>query len=180
MEAAMAEADRLRRLIEQLLQLARSEGAIMQTTRVDLTALLRSRFNDWTALAEERGDVLTCSVPDGLFVDTVAPAVEQIVDNFIDNAIEYTPSGTAIEIGAAMVGDRIEISVRDTGLGMSASSRSRAFDRFWRGAEASTRTEGTGLGLAIVQQLAHVISGECELRDNTPSGVIAVLTVPAQ
>ena len=178
-EAAMAEADRLRRLIEQLLQLARSEGAIMQATKVDLTALVEGRFNDWLALAEERGDTLRCNVEQGLFVNTVAPAVEQIVDNFIDNAIEYTPAGTTIEVGAQRVGDRIEIFVSDNGLGMSTTSRTRAFDRFWRGAEASTRTEGTGLGLAIVQQLANVISGRCELRENTPSGVIAVLSIPA-
>lgn len=178
-DAAMAEVDRLRRLIEQLLQLARSEGAVQRTERVNLTDLLEDRLASWGPLAEENGDILRGEIAPGLVADTVAGAVEQIVDNYIDNAIEYTPAGTEIVVTAARSGNSIEITVRDNGLGMSESARSRAFDRFWRGAEASSRPEGTGLGLAIVQQLAVAAGARCELRDNEPSGLCAVLTIPS-
>ena len=179
-DAAMSEADRLRRLIEQLLQLARSDGMQLPLARVDVSELVLERVNAWTALAEERGDSLVANIESGVVIDTVAEAVEQIVDNFIDNAIEYTPTGTAITVALQREGNKALITVRDTGLGMSESARGRAFDRFWRGAEASSRPEGTGLGLAIVQHLADAIGANCELKANEPRGLCAVLTLPIE
>ncbi len=179
-DAAMGEADRLRRLIEQLLQLARSDGMQLPSARVDVSELVRERVEAWTALAEERGDSLVADIASGVVTDTVAEAIEQIVDNFIDNAIEYTPTGTAITVSLQREDNKAVITVRDTGLGMSESARGRAFDRFWRGAEASSRPEGTGLGLAIVQQLADAIGAHCELKANEPRGLCAVLTLPIE
>ena len=101
-------------------------------------------------------------------------ALNEILGNFIDNAISYSPQGSIITVTARSVSDATEIVVRDQGPGMSDEERQHAFDRFWRG---TTDTRGTGLGLAIVAQLAENAGMRVELRPGEP-GIRAVVTIP--
>ena len=131
-------------------------------------------------LAEERGVDFVCSpFPQDLAIDAVAGALEQILDNYIDNALDYAPEGTAIRIDVTRTNDEVSISVTDSGSGMSTESRERAFDRFWRGAESQNRPGGSGLGLSIVAQLAAASGGRVALRENPDGGLVAVVVVRA-
>lgn len=174
LEAALADADRMSNLTESLLRLARTEGAELARDDIDLSAELERVVEQWAPLAEEGGMVLRLGA---IGVETVRAsrlALNEILGNFIDNAISYSPHGSTITITARSVSVGTEIVVRDQGPGMSDEDRRRAFDRFWRGA---TDTRGTGLGLAIVAQLAENAGLRVELRSADP-GIDAVVTIP--
>jgi signal transduction histidine kinase len=107
-------------------------------------------------------------------------ALEQVVDNLVDNALDAVPAGTSIDVNVVTTsGPRpVEVRVRDHGPGMTADERARATDRFWRG--PASAPSGTGLGLAIVQHLVEAGGGTfelCEPADGT--GLEAVVRLAA-
>jgi signal transduction histidine kinase len=143
---------------------------------IDLASELDRVVEQWAPLAEESGiDLRLGAVPVGT-VKTSSLALNEILGNFIDNAISYSPPHSTITVSARTVSAATEITVADQGVGMSDEDRERAFDRFWRGAND---TRGAGLGLAIVAQLAENAGMRVELRDGDP-GVDAVISIPNQ
>lgn len=173
-EAALADADRMVNLTEGLLRLARTEGAELPRETFDIREELAQCWEQWVPLAEENGIVLSLSASDAVTVKTSRLALREILGNFIDNAITYSPRGSRITIDTRMVPSGVEVCVADEGPGMSAQDRDRAFDRFWRG---STDTRGTGLGLAIVAQLAENSGLVVTLRPRDPVGLEAVVLI---
>jgi signal transduction histidine kinase len=181
--AALAEADRLSRIVDGLLSLARAEGGVRPPREaVDVGATLRDRAEAWTALAEERQVTLEsppAATPliQPLRVLACEGHLEQVLDNLLANALEATPAGGKVSMDAVRVGDRVEVHVVDTGPGMSPTDRTRAFDRFWR-PEGATYG-GTGLGLAIVAQLTRMSGGTAWLDASSDGGVDAVVRLEA-
>jgi signal transduction histidine kinase len=103
-------------------------------------------------------------------------ALDQMLDNLIDNALEVAPAGSTVQIAVRPRGEIVEMHVIDEGPGLSAEQRRHAFDRFWRGPAATPG--GTGLGLAIVAQLAAACGGRAELLPSDHGGIDAVVSVP--
>ena len=95
--------------------------------------MVRERVEHWAALADERAVEIVVDVPDRVSVLAVAGAVEQIVDNLIDNALEVSPPGSTLRLEVRGGTHVAELHVIDEGPGLSAADRARAFDRFWRG-----------------------------------------------
>jgi signal transduction histidine kinase len=181
---ALAEADRLSRVVDGLLSLARTEGTRPVREPVDIGAALRDRVDAWSALAEERHVRLSDewaargAVERPALTALVCPGhIEQVLDNLLSNALDATPPGGAVSLGAERVDGTIEIHVVDTGPGMTAADRTRAFDRFWR--PEGARHEGSGLGLAIVAQLVRVSGGTTWLDPADGGGVDAVVRLEA-
>jgi signal transduction histidine kinase len=172
LDLAAAETDRLQRLIDGLLVLARAEGADHVLVVVDLAALARSRVEMWEPLAEERGVRLAWSGPTVAQAIAVAGAADQIIDNFVDNALDVAPPDSTIELTVEARASGVEVRVRDRGPGLSELQISRAFDRFWRGADAPAG--GSGLGLAIVAQLARASKATVRLERRPGGGLDAV------
>ncbi len=172
-EAALFETDRLHRMIEGLLALSRAEDAAVGPIEVDLGGLVRDRAAHWVPLADERSVEIVVDVPDRVTVLAVAGAVEQIIDNLVDNALEVSPAGSMLQLQVNAGTHVAELHVIDEGPGMSVAERAVAFDRFWRG-EASA-PGGSGLGLAIVHQLVAAGDGTAELRPSPSGGVDAVV-----
>ncbi len=170
LSAAEAEADRLSNLIEGLLLLSRTEASNAQREIVDLAALTRGRIEQWQALAAESEVALGYDGPLSLHVIAVPNAVEQIVDNYIDNALSVSPAHTVIEVKVRVDGTLALLQVLDQGPGLSAEECVRAFDRFWR---ANSDRHGSGIGLAIVEQLARASGGKAELLPRPGGGLIA-------
>ena len=177
-DAMLGELDRLSRVVDGLLLLARSEGKRPERTTVDAAAVVAERCQAWAALAEEAGVRLEGSAGPGVAVRMVAGYLDQILDNLLANAVEATPPGRAVRVYAAANGGVVEIHVVDEGRGMAAEDRRRAFDRFWRGT-GSRAGAGSGLGLAIVRQLAGASGAEAELLEAPGGGVDAVVRVPS-
>ena len=162
-EAAGEETERLQRLVEGLLMIARSEGTVPETVTVDISAVARERAAVWEPFADERGVHLVTDVPDGLRATAVPNAVEQIVDNYVDNALGVASAGETIRITAGRTRDRVSLHVVDEGPGMDPEHLAHAFDRFWRAPDAPHG--GSGIGLAVVRHLAQLSGGTVDLRN---------------
>jgi signal transduction histidine kinase len=174
LEAALAEVERLSRLVDGLLALARTEGARPQREPVDVDHVVRRRHEAWSALAEERAVNLECEF-DGAspaIALAVPDALDQILDNLIDNALDVAPAGSVVQVRRDTVGDRVTVHVIDDGPGMTDAELRHAFDRFWRG---GGRGDGSGLGLAIVDQLARLSGGVASLAPSATGGVDAAV-----
>jgi len=103
LEAAVNELDRLARLVEQLLALARTEGP-GSTIVVSLSEVIASRVDMWRPLAEERDVAIVVDGPVDGSVEAMSGALEQIIDNYVDNSLDYAPAGTSIVIAVAHAG----------------------------------------------------------------------------
>ena len=178
LEEALNETDRLTHLVEQLLRLARAEGAILESATFDIVALSTDRVENWKYLAAERSISIGISASGACEVDTSELAVREILDNYIDNAIDASKAGGAIDVIVIDKGDSVDVIVRDDGKGLSDDERSRAFDRFWRASEDSNRRDGSGLGLAVVSQLADAAGLRVALRPSPSGGVDACVSIP--
>jgi signal transduction histidine kinase len=179
-EAVLAELDRLSRVVDGLLMLARSEGQRPERATVDVAAVAADRCDAWAALADEAGVTLETIEPTGAaaYARLVPGHLEQILDNLLANALEATPAGRKVMVSVRRDGDQVEVRVADEGRGMAEDERRHAFDRFWRGS-TSRADAGTGLGLSIVRQLARASDAQVDLRESPSGGVEAVVRMPS-
>ena len=170
-EAAMVETDRLQRLVEGLLVLSRSENADKITRdKCDAAQIARERFENWEALASEQGVELTLDVPESAMIFAIPGALEQVVDNYIDNALGIVPTNSKIIVKISADSEFTKVSIIDEGPGIPEADIAKAFNRFWR---ARSDTHGSGLGLAIVDRLATASGGRAELVNLSPNGLSA-------
>ena len=174
------EADRLRTLVEGLLELARADrqGPIGgEATLVDLKALLTDVCASLAFLAEERGLTLIWQFAGDLTVLGDGDGLVRLFVNIIDNAIKYTDAG-GITVEGARAGRAIAVTVVDTGRGIPAAHVPHLFDRFFRG-DASRSSVGTGLGLSIAQQIARAHGGSIVITSEEGRGTTCRVTLPA-
>ncbi|GAA1733072.1 sensor histidine kinase [Microcella frigidaquae] len=169
--AAERETDRLVTIVEGLLALGRAGAPTVRPAPTDLGAVARTRVEQWEALAAESGVEVRVEGAPSAGVLAIPTAVEQIIDNLLDNALAVSAEGTVVRV-LVTGGERPSVSIIDEGPGMSDEELARAFDRFWRG---STTTPGTGLGLAIVAELARASGAEATLRRGDPRGLVATV-----
>jgi len=173
---------RLSALVSDLLDLSRleAEGATIQPTRVNLTAVLRERAAEWRARMEGRGLALELVVPDGLPARADRGLLIQALDNLLDNALKYCPRGTTVRLSAAGRDDGgVEIAVADDGPGIPADDQPRVFERFYRVEKGRSRdTGGTGLGLAIVKHIAEAHGGRATLESAPGRGTTFRIVLP--
>ena len=176
LEAALVEVDRLARLVEDLLALARADVSEAPTEVVDLAAMVEGRASAWAALAGERKVAVRAEVEGRPRVRAGSGRVEQVLDNLLANALDASPEGATVRLVVRPVGPDVELHVVDEGPGLTTIERERAFDRFWRGRSDGG---GSGLGLAIVKRLVEADDGSVELREAASGGVDAVVRLRA-
>lgn len=174
LDGALREVERLGRVVEGLLALARADAATSTPKPVALAPLIAARVEAWTPLAAERGVALLTEVPESARARATPPRLEQVLDNLLENALAVTPAGRTIDVTVRPAQDGVELHVTDEGPGLAPADRERAFDRFWRGRDGRA---GTGLGLAIVRRLVEADGGSVELREAPTGGVDAVVTL---
>lgn len=150
---------RSQRLIEQLLHIARTEpdGEVFRPGPVDLTELVRAVVAAFSLKADRRGIDLGAKCLGSVTVDGDAEQLTVLLNNLVENALRYTPAGGVVDVDAFLCNGKPALRVVDTGPGIPESERERVFDRFYRGADATSlaRDEGgSGLGLAIVRAIA--------------------------
>jgi signal transduction histidine kinase len=165
-DAARDEIDRLQRLIDGLLVLARADGRDQETVPVDVSRVATDRVEAWQPLAAERDVTIEVDTPGVAVAHAVPSATEQIIDNYVDNALEVAPPGTRIVVTVRSHPSGVVLTVDDMGPGLPAEDRGHAFDRFWR---AEQDGSGSGLGLAVVSSLAQAGGGTVWL-DESPLG----------
>lgn len=151
----LREVIRLSRLITDMLELSRLQSGTehMELHAVDLEELLTDTRQNYLNEAAQRGIRLNLDAEGVPFAMTDEDRVEQLLVILLDNAMHYTPEGGSITISAAeTAGDRILVTVADTGCGISADDLPQIFERFYK-TDKSRREGGTGLGLSIAKQI---------------------------
>jgi len=152
--------DRSQRLVEQLLQLSRSqpEGEAWEVEDVHLDELVQSVVAEFDREAERRGIDLGALTGRGLTVRSDSYQLRILLNNLVRNALRYPPAGSKVDVVATRVEGRPALLVIDNGPGIEADQRERVFERFHRGEGTSARhndPSGSGLGLAIVKAIAE-------------------------
>lgn len=175
---AIEQGDRLKRLIEDLLQVASAEHGDMAPEHrpIDVAMLVGGVAGD---LAGTSGHRLTAHVDPGCTGLRSDPhRVRQILSNLVENAIKYAPSG-AIEVLARPAPAAVDLLVVDHGPGIPAADRERVFERFVQLDQSSTRRQGgTGLGLYLCRQLASLLDGTLTLEETSGGGCTFRLRLP--
>lgn len=169
--AMLAETDRLSRLVDGLLTVARAEAAISAPAATDVAEISADRIAAWTAVANEHGIAMSLDARPA--VAAITPGhLEQILDNLIANAIDAVPPGGHVNVTVSPDADGVVLRVIDSGPGMGAEQRAHAFGRFVtdRGAHG-----GSGLGLAIVGRLVAADHGSAALLPTPGGGLTAQL-----
>jgi signal transduction histidine kinase len=174
LDATLLEAERLSRMVDGLLDLARAEGATVTCEPVEVSGAVQHHVGDWTAAAHAREIHLEVQSPVTCVAEVVPGALEQILDNLLSNALRVAPGGSTVTVRVAPVKSLVELHIIDEGPGMDEEQRRRAFDRFWRGPSAKDE-RGSGLGLAIVRQLAVACGGAAKLLPGPGKGTDAVV-----
>ncbi len=178
MRSAIEEADRLQRLADDLLELARADAAELplELRQVDVAELmnrLRERYATRADMADRR---ISVHANPALTWTLDPKRMETAVGNLIENALIHGAGEIAIQ--AERDGDELEVVVRDDGPGFPAGFAERAFDRFARG-EAARTSSGTGLGLAIVRAIVTAHGGRAAFDEPGAGGTRAVIRIPA-
>ena len=180
--SAAAEADRLTRITDDLLLLARGDEATLRLSlaRADVGRLLAQSAERADTRAAEAGVTCQVDVPAGLTAVVDEGRIRQAVDNLIDNALRFAPSGTEVVLRAEMAGPELVIEVRDRGPGFPSSFLPQVFERFARPDLGRARDAGgAGLGLAIVQAIAIAHGGRAVAGNRDGGGAVVRLEIPS-
>jgi signal transduction histidine kinase len=181
LRSASEETERLARLAEDLLVLARATEGRLPTRRedVDVATLVREVVRAFASRAAERG-VLLDERADGSTTSRIDPLrLRQALGNLLDNAIRHTPRDGRVTVALGRRDGAVVLSVTDTGPGFSDAFLAHPFEPFGRDDAPRGRPDGPGLGLAIVRAVAEAHGGSVEARNRAGGGAEVVLRLPA-
>jgi signal transduction histidine kinase len=180
----VAEAERLSRLVNQVLDMAKIESghADWLSADVDLGALLEQAMLTTSELFREKGAVAQLHRPDTVPTLRADPdRLLQVVLNLLSNAAKFLPAqGGRVDVRLATDAHGLTVEVQDNGAGVPAAQRSLIFEKFRQGGDASNRPQGTGLGLPISRQIVEHFGGRMELRPDNGQGACFAFTLPWQ
>ncbi len=177
--AMLAQADRLGRLVTQLLDLSRLEAGVVPLDRAafDVGGVVQQAVRE-QELHDDAID-LRVDVEDGLVADGDPERMHQVVANLLENAARYTPSGGTVEVHARRARHGVTIEISDQGPGISDADAARVFERFYRADSARARSDGgAGLGLAIARWIVDLHGGDIHPERREPHGCRMVVTLP--
>ncbi len=176
-------ATRMERLVKDLLRLARLDAGqeTVEPVRCDVEGLLKGLVHDFEPMAAQKQQSIAVTVsPAAKTLTTDAMKLHDIARNLIENAVNYTPDGGAIDVRADVLDGAFQLTVADTGHGIAPDDLGRVFERFYRVDKSRTRPGGTGLGLSIVKHLVHVLGGEVTASNQDGGGALFTVTLPAK
>jgi len=183
LESSLEESVRLSELIGDLLFLARAESPLinLHRQRVDISDLLGIVREYYEATASDGGiSLVTSGAAEPITAELDRSLMLRAVSNLVSNAIAHTPSGGSVSLMASAANAEIRIKVTDTGVGISAESLPKVFDRFFRvDPSRSKNSGGTGLGLAIVQSIMTLHGGTAEITSQLGRGICVTLLIPS-
>ncbi len=184
-ENIITSGNRLLNMINDLLALAKTQAGKMElhVEKVSLPQLCESLAASFSLLVKKKKIKMRTQVDSDVpIVATDAGKVQQILYNFLSNAVKFTPPRGQIEIRAGILdGKMVRLAVSDTGCGIADADRAEIFDKFRQVDGSLTReTPGSGLGLAISKELAHMLAGSIGLDSEVGVGSTFWLDIPVQ
>ncbi len=173
--------DSLLELINDLLDVAKIEAGKYVQRRVptDIGKIIEETVALMESRAKEKGIALTFSLKDLKPVQADPKNIEEILNNLISNAINYSPEGGQVSVSARGLGEYMEVKVEDTGVGISPEELPKIFDKFYRVKHPKTRqVTGTGLGLAIVKGIVDAHQGTIDVESVMDKGTVFKILLP--
>lgn len=174
---------KLLKLVNQIVELARLESDVtdIEMTPEPVDEALDDVIEGLRAEAARR-DVVVHVVGQGALPAVLADSrgLRTMLTNLLQNAVTHSPAGGVVHVGAARIGQEVEITIRDQGPGVESSEIPRLLQPFEQGGSALTRSqEGVGLGLPIVDLLSRAMGGRLKLSSSLGAGFLARLLLPA-
>jgi two-component system, OmpR family, phosphate regulon sensor histidine kinase PhoR len=172
---------RMERLVTDLLRLARLDAGqeVVELIRCDARQLIGSIVGDFEETARGKTQTLRTHVAPEAASIVIDPAkFHDVLQNLVENAVNYTPDGGTVEVTADLHDGRYRLTVEDTGPGIPPEDLSRVFERFYRVDKSRARPGGTGLGLAIVRNLVNVLGGEIAVANRDRGGARFTVHLP--
>ena len=182
-ERIQTESTRLGRLVTELLELSRLQGAepLPEPLPVSVDRVITEVLDRTRTPATARDIDVGVVGTRGLTVYGSESQLVSALTNLVENAVAYSPEGTRVTIRTATAGDTVDITVVDQGIGIEPRDLDRIFERFYRADKARSRaTGGTGLGLAIVKHIATNHAGRVDVRSIVGVGSTFTLRLPAR
>ncbi len=178
----ISETRRLSRLVEDILSISQLEvgTARLDVGEVELARLVRQMVQDSLGTADEKKIDLTLSLPPKLpKIKGDKQRLSVLLNNLIGNAVKYTPENGKVHVSVELEGQRILISVRDTGIGIAPEAQPHVFEKFYRAADDAVQMlPGTGLGLALAREVARLHGGDILLESERGKGSTFTVELP--
>lgn len=177
-ESTVAECERLSRIVDNLLFVARVDAARepIARKRFDARVAVEKIAAFYQMVADDRNVTINCIGDGQIYADP--DLFERVVGNLLDNALRFTPENGSIHIAVSKHNSNFQVTVSDNGCGIAAEHLPRVFDRFYR-AESSRGSDGAGLGLALVKSIVELHGGSASIQSELNRGTIVVLRFPA-
>lgn len=179
-----SEADRMTRLVKDLLQLSRLDNNQMKwnITKFSLEKLVRDCIQKLEISANEKDQTIECyKIGDVEDVEADRDRIEQVLINMLSNAMKYTPKGGKISIYVGKMYSSVYVKVKDSGIGIPKEDLPRIFERFYRTDKARSREMGgTGLGLAIAKEIIEAHNGEISVTSDIGKGTEFTIKLPVK
>ncbi|NRB47978.1 MAG: tetratricopeptide repeat protein [Saprospiraceae bacterium] len=178
-------ADRLLRLVNQLLDLSKVEVGMLQVQQqsIEISSFLQKLAQSFVPLANSKGIAYQINIPERDYIIELDPdKLEKIVYNLLSNAFKFTPEGGQVAIHLLITQRKtLQLSVSDTGIGIAEDIRDKIFDRFYQVDSSHTRAyEGTGIGLALTKELVELFDGEIEVDSQEGQGSVFSISIPIE
>jgi signal transduction histidine kinase len=177
------ESERLKRLVEGLLDFARMDagGRQYRLERVETTPFLRALGDEFAADAAVQEATVDVDIPAELpVIQADQEALGRAIWNLLDNAVKYSPRGPRVRLEARSVATGVEVSVTDEGLGIPPDEQASIFQKFARGSAAATSgVKGTGLGLSMVRHIVEAHGGTIRVDSRPAEGSTFTIALPA-
>lgn len=183
LDSALEEVERLCRVADDLLTLARSDAGVIEPRfrSADLAGEVGRTVERLRGAAEARGVALDLHAPATVPTQCDPDLLGRLVWNLVENAIKFTPAGGRVDVSLEATGEAVTLTVADTGPGIAAEHLPRLFERFYRGDAARTpgsETHGTGLGLSIVRAIAELHAGRVAAESRPGGGTLFRAILP--
>lgn len=175
------EAERMRRLVDELLELARfdAEASAMAREPVELAPLLSLSLDALRPRADRHGIQFQIEIASLGTVTGDGDRLRQVITNLLDNALKFTPDGGGVSLRAAENNGWVEIAVEDSGPGIPAEDLPRIFERFYQVDKSRAGREGAGLGLAISNEIVEAHGGTIRAESAPGSGSRFIVRLPS-
>ena len=176
----MNETERLSQMVEELLDFSRMQNGhfTLQSATMDILAELGDAVLIYSDKAKRENIKIIYDEPDMLpFVFGDKNRIRQVFINIIDNAIKYSSAGDTVTVTAKSKGDKIIITVADTGCGIKESDLPKVKTKFFK---ANHTRRGSGIGLAVADEIITMHKGTLEVRSKENVGTTVIITLPAE
>ena len=174
------ESERILIMLNTLMDVSEAETGAMKLNfeMINVSPVIDDVVDLYGYVAEEKGVSVRAGFPEELYLTADRSRIRQVLANLLDNAIKYTPSGGRIDIEASRVDKEVEITIKDTGVGISEDELDNIWDRLYRG-DKSRSQRGLGLGLSLVKAIVGAHRGRVEVSSTPGLGSVFSVHLPS-